>query len=76
MKDLIKQSIVYSAPLVDIHTGGIVALTSKQIAAYVICGVTLGGWVTIALFISAFIVMGMNIYKLTKFIRAERRGRT
>ncbi|MBJ9134439.1 MULTISPECIES: hypothetical protein [Citrobacter] len=75
MKEIAKQTIVYGAALTDVKTGGIVALTSKDIASYVFLDITLGGWVTIALFTSAFIVMGMNIYKLIKFIKDERRER-
>lgn len=72
MKGLIKHSIVYGAPIADIHTGGLVALTSKDIASYVILDITVGGWVTIFLALSAVLAFSYNAYKLYKIIKGNK----
>jgi len=68
-KEALTTLSVYGTALVDQTTqhGIVAAVTSSQISGYVFLGITLGGWVTLLIFISTVIIFIMNLSKFIKF---------
>lgn len=68
-KETITTLTVYTGAALDqvTHHGIAAAITSSQISGYVICGITIGGWVTILIAIGTLLLFIMNVAKFTKF---------
>lgn len=68
-KETITTLTVYTGAAIDQVTnhGIAAAITSSQISGFVICGITVGGWVTILIALGTLLLFIMNVAKFVKF---------